>query len=154
MTARFLGTLLLACAGAGLGYCAASRQLKRQKTLELLARLWNYWEGLLAARALTGPALLQCAAANPAFAPLALPETGRLAALPLPPLPEDLTVELRESLCILGSADRAGARAELQRMAELCRCQARRQADRAARALVLWPRLGACAGLLLAVLLW
>ena len=39
-------------------------------------------------------------------------------------------------------------------MADLCRREADRQADRAARAMALWPRLGGCAGLLLAILLW
>ena len=43
---------------------------------------------------------------------------------------------------------------ELRRMADLCRREADRQADRAARAIALWPRLGGCAGLLLAILLW
>ena len=48
----------------------------------------------------------------------------------------------------------AGIGGKLRRMADLCRREADRQADRAARAMALWPRLGGCAGLLLAILLW
>ena len=99
MTARLLGTLLLACAGAGLGVCGAVRRQAVEKRIRLLSRLWTYLEELLTCRALT-------------------------------------------------------ACAELRRMADLCCREADRQADRAARAMALWPRLGGCAGLLLAILLW
>lgn len=65
MTARLLGTLLLACAGAGLGVCGAVRQQAVEKRIRLLSRLWTYLEELLACRALTGPMLLHAAAENP-----------------------------------------------------------------------------------------
>ena len=65
-----------------------------------------------------------------------------------------LAGELHASLTALGHSDRAAACAELRRMADLCRREADRQADHAARAMALWPRLGGCAGLLLAILLW
>ena len=73
MTARLLGTLLLACAGAGLGACGAVRRQAVEKRIRLLSRLWTYLEELLTCRALTGPMLLHAAAENPAFAALALP---------------------------------------------------------------------------------
>ena len=73
MTARLLGTLLLACAGAGLGVCGAVRRQAMEKRIRLLSRLWTYLEELLTCRALTGPMLLHAAAENPAFAALALP---------------------------------------------------------------------------------
>ena len=100
--------------------------------------------------------LLHAAAENPAFAALALPADSdcTLSALPLPNLPKALAGELHASLAALGRSDRAAACAELRRMADLCRREADRQADRAARAIALWPRLGGCAGLLLAILLW
>lgn len=154
MTARLLGTLLLACAGAGLGLHAAICQRQITDRLQLLEKLWIYLEELLACRALTGPMLLRCAAESPAFTALSLPTEGTLAALPLPGVPHGLAVELRGSLAMLGGAARAGARAELRRMAALCRRAADRQADRAAWAMTLWPRLGGCAGLLLSVLMW
>ena len=68
MTARLLGTLLLACAGAGLGACGAVRRQAVEKRIRLLSRLWTYLEELLTCRALTGPMLLHAAAENPAFA--------------------------------------------------------------------------------------
>ena len=156
MTARLVGTLLLACAGAGLGLCGAVRRQGTETRIRLLARLWTYLEELLACRALTGPMLLRAAAENPAFAPLELPADSdcTLSALPLPNLPKALAGELRASLAALGGSDRAAACAELHRMAELCRREADRQAERTARAMALWPRLGGCAGLLLAILLW
>ena len=154
MTARLVGTLLLACAGAGLGLCGAVRRQGTETRIRLLARLWTYLEELLVCRALTGPMLLRAAAENPAFAPLALPQDCALSALPLPALPKALAGELRASLSALGGSDRAAACAELHRMAELCRREADRQAERTARAMALWPRLGGCAGLLLAILLW
>lgn len=156
MTARLAGTLLLACAGAGLGLCGAVRRQAMEKRIRLLARLWTYLQELLASRALTGPMLLRAAAENPAFAALALPADGSctLVNLPLPVLPRPLAGELCASLTLLGGIDRVAACAELRRMAELCRRAADRQADRAARAMALWPRLGGCAGLLLAILLW
>ena len=66
MTARLLGTLLLACAGAGLGACGAVRRQAVEKRIRLLSRLWTYLEELLTCRALTGPMLLHAAAENPA----------------------------------------------------------------------------------------
>lgn len=156
MTARLLGTLLLACAVAGLGACGAVRRQAVEKRIRLLSRLWTYLEELLTCRALTGPMLLHAAAENPAFAALALPTDSdcTLSALPLPNLPKALAGELHASLTALGHSDRAAACAELRRMADLSRREADRQADRAARAMALWPRLGGCAGLLLAILLW
>ena len=138
MTARLLGTLLLACAGAGLGACGAVRRQAVEKRIRLLSRLWTYLEELLACRALTGPMLLHAAAENPAFAALALPADSdcTLSALPLPNLPKALAGELHASLAALGHSDRAAACAELRRMADLCRREADRQADRAARAMV------------------
>ena len=151
MTARLLGTLLLACAGAGLGACGAVRRQAVEKRIRLLSRLWTYLEELLTCRALTGPMLLHAA-----FAVLTLPADSdcTLSALPLPNLPKALAGELHAGLAALGHSDRAAACAELRRMADLCRREADRQADRAARAIALWPRLGGCAGLLLAILLW
>ncbi len=151
---RLMGTLLLACAGAGLGICGAMRRQAVEKRVRLLSRLWTYLEELLTCRALTGPMLLRAAAENPAFAALELPTDCTLTALPLPNLPQALAGELRTSLAALGGSDRTAACAELRRMADLCRREADRQADRAARAMALWPRLGGCAGLLLAILLW
>ena len=119
MTARLLGTLLLACAGAGLGVCGAVRRQAVEKRIRLLSRLWTYLEELLACRALTGPMLLHAAAENPAFAALALPADSdcTLSALPLPNLPKALAGELHASLAALGHSDRAAACAELRRMA-------------------------------------
>ena len=117
MTARLVGTLLLACAGAGLGLCGAVRRQGTETRIRLLARLWTYLEEMLACRALTGPMLLRAAAENPAFAPLALPQDCALSALPLPALPKALEGELRASLAALGGSDRAAACAELHRMA-------------------------------------
>ena len=154
MTVRLMGTLLLACAGAGLGVCGAMRRQAVEKRIRLLSCLWIYLEELLTCRALTGPMLLRAAAENPAFAPLALPTDCTLSSLPLPDLPKALAGELHAGLAALGHSDRAAACAELHRMADLCRREADRQADRAARAMALWPRLGGCAGLLLAILLW
>lgn len=106
MTARLLGTLLLACAGAGLGACGAVRRQAVEKRIRLLSRLWTYLEELLACRALTGPMLLHAAAENPAFAALALPADSdcALSALPLPNLPKALAGELHASLAALGPA--------------------------------------------------
>ena len=160
MTARLLGTLLLACAGAGLGACGAVRRQAVEKRIRLLSRLWTYLEELLTCRALTGPMLLHAVAENPAFAALALPADSdcTLSALPLPNLPKVLAGELHASLAALGHSDRAAACAELRRMADLCRREADRQADRAPRAIALWPRLGdlvfkiAATGIIVAVL--
>lgn len=154
MTARLVGTLLLACTGAGLGVCGAMRRQAVEKRIRLLSRLWTYLEELLTCRALTGPMLLRAAAENPAFTALDFPADCTLSSLPLPDLPKALAGELHASLAALSHSDRTAACAELRRMAELCRREADRQADRAARAMALWPRLGGCAGLLLAILLW
>lgn len=56
MTARLLGTLLLACAGAGLGVCGCCAGGQAvEKRIRLLSRLWTYLEELLACRSLTAP---------------------------------------------------------------------------------------------------
>lgn len=85
MTARLLGTLLLACAGAGLGACGAVRRQAVEKRIRLLSRLWTYLEELLTCRALTGPMLLHAVAENPAFAALALPADSDCTLSALPP---------------------------------------------------------------------
>lgn len=152
---RLLGAVLLVTAGAGGGLAVYKRSYARWRQLHTFARMLGYLQGTLAYQPLRAEELLRRAAAYPEFARLGAAGCRTLAELPLPgALAPALCQEVRQGLEQLAWEPRAGACATLRRLTALCEdaaAQCRREAQ-AARSL--WPRLGACAGVLAVILLW
>jgi len=152
---RLLGALLLTAAGMGGGWAGARR---RQRECEQAARFGNllaYLGQLLAYQALPGTVLLARALQFTGADGTALAHCTTLAELPVPAcLPSPLQNELHSELAALETLPRTAASDALQRLAGLCRTQAGTMQAAADEAKRLWPRLGACAGLLAAIMLW
>ena len=91
----------------------------------------------------------------PEFAEMGIRNCGSLAELPLPvALSPTLRQEMEQGLVQVGLEPRDTACATLQRLATLCEEAAVEQKAKAELARRLWPRLGVCCGILLAILLW
>ena len=152
---RLLGGVLLVAAGTGGGVAVYARKQRQWRQLHTFARLLDYLRELLAYQALNGRELLARAARYPAFARLGVTGGGTLAALPMPEcLPAAVQLEIRQGLEQLALAPRASACATLRRLEALCEEAAAQKQEEARAARRLWPRLGACAGMLAAILLW
>ena len=148
------GGILLLCAGTGFGFTAAARIRDGQRQLHSLSRLFGYLAELLNAQALAGPELLHRAARRPEFADFCPAGTAALADLQLPScLPEALRCEALQTLRTAEESPRLTAYAALHRLAALCE-EACSRAEQYRAARLLWPRLGACLGVLTAILLW
>ena len=152
---RLLGAALLVAAGTGGGLAVYGHRYGHWRQLHTFARLLVYLQSTLAFQPLLAEELLRHAAQYPEFSRLGLAGCRSLAELPLPAaLTPALCQEIRQGLEQLAWQPRAGACATLRRLASLCEdaaAQCRREAQ-AARSL--WPRLGACAGVLAVILLW
>lgn len=152
---RMLGALLLVAAGTGGGLAVYWHSYGRWRQLYTFARMLGYLQSTLAFQPLRGEELLRRAAKYPEFFHLGLAGCRSLSELPLPSaLPPALCQEIRQGLEQLAWEPRAGACATLRRLTALCedaatQCQRQAQAARS-----LWPRLGACAGVLAVILLW
>lgn len=152
---RILGALLLVLAGTGGGLAVYTHQAACGQQLHTFARLLGYLEGTLSYQALTGAELLQRAALYPEFAKLGLANCCTLEELPIPRAVSDsLKMEIRSGLEQLALEPRASACTTLQRLAALTEEEAQRKQSQARQAHTLYPRLGACAGILTAILLW
>ena len=152
---RVLGGLLLVAAGGGGGAALYGRKHRQWRQLHTWARLLGYLRELLACQPLNGRELLARAARYPAFARLGVEGCATLAALPLPDaFPPELRQELRQGLEQLALEPRSSACATLQRLERLCEQAAARKWEETQAARRLWPRLGACVGMLAAILLW
>ncbi len=158
VTARLLGTMLLACAGAGLGACGAVRRpgggkahLPAVPPVDLLRRIADL-------PCPDRPHAAACRCRKPRL--LRRWPSRRIAIVRCRPYPCQTCPKRWQGSCTpawppWGTATRAAACAELRRMADLCRREADRQADRAARAMALWPRLGGwCGAACWPILLW
>lgn len=152
---RLLGALLLMCAGMGWGFAVSRHQYEIWRQLHALDRLFTYLHALLQYQALSGAELLRRAALYPEFARIGVQRCNRLADLPLSDhLPSPLRQEITQELAQIGLEPRTTACATLQRLHTLCESAAAMQQEKADLARHLWPRLGACLGILLAILLW
>ncbi|WP_294500662.1 hypothetical protein [uncultured Gemmiger sp.] len=153
-TLKIVGILLLAGCGAAAGFLLASRARESWRSVHAFGRLMEYLQSAIQYQALTGEQLLARAANYPEFARLGAGQGLRLGEL-MPPaaLDEALRQELSADLTTLESAPRDKACTLLTHMAALCHSQEadlRAAANTAAR---LYPRLGGCAGILVALFL-
>lgn len=152
---RFLGGILLVGAGAGSGFAVCRHRYAVWRQMYTLARLFDYLQGLLGYQALSGEELLRRAAIYPEFAQMGIEECDNLAELPLPDaLSPALRQEIAQGLAQVALEPRAGACTTLQRLRTICESVAAKQQEQLELARRLWPRLGVCCGILLAILLW
>lgn len=152
---RVIGALLLIFAGTGGGFALCSHQAVCWRQLHTFSRLLSYLQGTLSYQALTGAELLQRAAHYPEFAQLGLAKCRTLEDLPLPDaLSDSLRMEIRSGLEQLALEPRTNACATLQRLSALTEEEAQNKREIARAARRIYPRLGACAGILTAILLW
>lgn len=149
-----LGMGLLGAAGTGAGVCFSLHKQQEWWQAHAFARLLSYMGHLLSYQRLTGAELLRRAAGYPDFQKLDVAKCTGLTTLPVPQvLPEALRREVRQGLQHMEEEPRAEASATLERLAGLCEDAAqenKKQADESRR---LWPRLGACVGVLTAIVL-
>lgn len=118
------------------------------------SRLLRYLASLLRYQALTGPELLRRATIYPEFVRLGVDTCTSLGKLPVPScLRGAVQQETRQELIRLGEKNREVACTILERLATLWEEEARQKYNEAEAARHLCPRLGACAGLLAAILI-
>lgn len=152
---RILGGILLVAAGTGCGAAIYGRKHRQWQQLHTFARLMAYLGELLSYQPLSGRELLGRAARYPAFARLGVAKCCELATLPLPEcLPLAAQMEVRQGLEQIALEPRANACTTLRHLESLCEEAAATRWEEAQAARRLWPRLGACAGMLAAILLW
>lgn len=150
---KLLGAAMLACAGFGAGVLKCAHLRKQAESIRCFVSLLLYMSDAIHYRALPGPTVLAMAARNPAFAQFALQRCRHFSELPVPPALGACQSELREGLRALESAGRESACRTLAHLTALCRAAEQQARQAAAQARALYPRLGACLGLLGAILL-
>lgn len=152
---KIAGSILLVLACSGAGFSAYICRLRSGKRLNTLAHLFSYWEGLLSYQALAGEELIRRAERYEEFSELKLGRYSRLEELPLGDMKSrELQTEILSGLKQMAGEPRALACTTLHRMAVLCETAAEQRRQEAVRVKSLWPRLGGCAGALIAILLW
>lgn len=155
ITVKIAGTALLLLTCGGAGFAVYTHQLYRWQRLHTMARLFEYWQGLLSYQALAGEELLRRAETYDEFRSLQLGQYRVLEELSLDDMqPKTLRLEIQSGLQEMASAPRTLACRTLHRMAELCESEARVRRQEAGRIKSLGPRLGVCLGALIAILLW
>ncbi len=150
---KALGGGLLFLAGTGAGMAAWQRRRERWGQAQCFCRLLAYLLDAVRYQALPARDILAMAACSGAFPGLGLEGCPCFSRLPIPPALDDLFPELQAGLCALESAPRASACQTLEYLLEQCRAAEQKAQQEAARARTLYPRLGACLGILGAILL-
>lgn len=153
---RWVGAALLVLAGTGAGLAAAAGESEKRRRMYAFRSFLQWLLTEIQYCAAPADLLLELAAQNGAFAQqgAAGHRPEKFADLPVPEaFSPALRGELRDILCQLSSAPRAVGCTALRRAAELCRAEEAEQREKERAAQRLYPRLGACAGILAALLL-
>ena len=152
---HMLGAMLLIATGGGAGLGIYRGRCQSWWKLHTFARLFGYWQGILAYQALTGGELLQRAAMYPAFCKLGVNQCAALSELTPPKeLPPPLREEVIQGLRRISGEPRITACDTLRQLSQLCEDAARQRYKEAEYARKLYPRLGLCVGVLAVILLW
>lgn len=151
---KFLGGGLLVLCGGGIGWTSACQKREAARRIAAFDRFLQYILEAVRFRRLPGAVVLAMAAQHGDFAPFC-PETANAFSQIRPPdcLESELGNELREGLCTLESATQQNACGTLEHLSELCRRAGIQAQEAAGRAQRLYPRMGACLGLLAAIVL-
>lgn len=149
---RTAGMALLALTGfcgGWLAYCRKNRCWQQTRTF---ARLLEYLQESVRYHSIPCEDLLLLAAAKPEFAALDLSGCHDFAQLNVPPaLRNSCGPELCEGLASLATAPHESVCTALSHMALLCRQAAQKSGEEAVQARRLYPRLGACLGVMAAI---
>lgn len=151
---KFLGGGLLVLCGGGLGWTAAWH--KKDKACRIMAfeRFLSYILESIRFRGLPGPMVLEMAARHQDFAPFCPVVNASFSQIRPPDcLTASLENELKEGLCLLETAPRETACDTLMHLSELCHRTGMQAQNAAGQAMRLYPRMGACLGLLAAIVL-
>lgn len=157
MTALFLkllgGTLMVVC-GWGIGLMAANSKRKTAGSAAAFERFLQYMAEAIRFRSLPGAVILTMAAQHPEFADF-FPERATNFSQVQPPdcLAVACGAELQEGLRTIESASRQTACETLAHLSGLCCRTGMKMQESALRAQRLYPRMGACFGLLAAIVL-
>lgn len=151
---KFLGGSLLVLCGGGIGWTSACRKKEEAHRIETFVRFLQYVQEAVRYRCLPGTVVLTMAAQHREFAefcPDVLPAYSKIK----PPacLEEHFGRELREGLQTLETTSRQSACEILDHLCEVCRYAGKQARDSAGQAQRLYPRVGACMGLLAAIVL-
>lgn len=151
---KFLGGSLLVLCGGGIGWTSACRKRENACRIETFMRFLQYVQEAVRFRCLPSTVVLSMAAHRAEFAAFCPEKTVTFSQIRPPDCLDDLVGnEVREGLNTLESASRKNACDILEHLSGLC-CHAGEQAqDTAMQALRLYPRMGACLGLLAAIVL-
>lgn len=151
---KLLGACLLAGFGGGTGWILACRKHICWQQTEAFTRFLQYISESIRFRSLPAAAVLAMAAQHPEFAPFCMGASAAFSQLQPPEcLDKILGTELREGLSALESGPRQTACDTLQHLIELCRCAGEEMRQTALQTQKLYPRMGACIGLLAAIAL-
>lgn len=151
---KFLGGCLLVVCGGGLGWTSACRIRASERQMSAFIRFLQYLKESIHFRNLPGPVLLAMASRHPEFRPFCPVQPATFSGI-CPPrcLRSALGTELQEGLELLEHAPGQNACDTLEYLTGLCRQECARAQDSAYKAMRLYPRMGACLGLMAAIVL-
>lgn len=151
---KFLGGGLLVLCGGGIGWTSACRKRETARRIAAFERFLQYVLEAIRFRRLPGAAVLAMAARHEEFSSFCSDGVTVFSQVKPPDcLESELGSEMREGLCALETATQQNACDTLAHLCELCRCAGLRARESAGHALQLYPRMGACLGLLAAIVL-
>lgn len=147
------GGCLLICCGAGIGWMQACRKNSLYRQMVAFVRFLQYIRESIHFRTLPGAVVLAMAARHPDF----LPFCGGAATFSQIHPPASLCAllgsEFPAAFTALETSPRQAACDTLDHLTELCRRAGDDAEEAARRAMQLYPRLGACLGFFLFILL-
>lgn len=147
------GALVLTAVGFGGGALMYLQKRTAWRQAHDFVRLLDYLLLAVRYRAIPCEDLLAMAAQNPAFTSLGLDGCRAFLEIPIPPpFVQALGRELQEGFADLENAPQSQACDTLTRMITLCRSTEQEKRNTATQARALYPKLGACLGLMAAIL--
>lgn len=152
---KILGGILLVLCGSGIGWTAACRKREAARQVSEFERLLQYIEEAIRFRSLPGMMILAMAAQHPEFSSFCSVGTTTFSQI-YPPdyLSAECGVELREGLHALETSSHQSACDILAHLQELCHHTGIVAQESSIHAQRLYPRMGACLGLLAAIVLF
>lgn len=151
---KFIGGSLLVLCGGGIGWTSACHKKEAARRIEAFVRFLQYVQEAVRFRCLPGMIVLEMAAKHKDFTEFCPGGTMTFSQIVFPDcLEENVGNELREGLNTLETASRQSACDVLDHMCDLCRGAGKQAQEAAQQAQRLYPRMGACLGLLAAIVL-
>lgn len=150
---KLIGGCLLVLCGAGIGWMKACRNQSLYRQIEAFVRFLQYIRESIHFRTLPGAVVLAMAARHSDFLPFCGGAATFSQIRPPASLCALLSSEFPAAFAALETSPRQAACDTLDHLTELCRRAGDDAEESARRALRLYPRLGACLGFLLFILL-